>query len=196
MVIQSSQILQALQPKSLELFCVAPVSWLLKTAYYLGYHRNAWNETTVFRYFSDSVSFDLETVKSKAEKARVQGNVFKIVAIPVFVFKYAIGPESFKYSIGLYPVNRGSNTFYETIMNEVTTLRRWDFWKSFPPINESKLLVSRLLSIPNKSGFEPFQIYSKSIGTDEKLQWKVVKPEQYIDFLRFTDLLLEAITRP
>jgi hypothetical protein len=88
------------EPNELEVGDGFPHDFIKTQVFYLGYGRNAWYSTWTNRYYSHSVSFSEDELKHTAEKRRVQGSVFNIQSMMMFVCSINAGrSESVKSTV-------------------------------------------------------------------------------------------------
>ena len=81
----------AIEPGSIKIGRKPFLDFANTKVYYLGYGRNAWNSTWINRYDRGRISFVDAELKRAAEEWRVQGSVFKIEPLPLFVMRTARG---------------------------------------------------------------------------------------------------------
>jgi hypothetical protein len=171
-----------------------PRKCYVNQAFYLGYGRNAWHSTWTNKYYPDCIALSPEELMDRAERQRVQGSVFKIEGVPLFVVGYA--DECF----GIVPINDRSAHEYDQLKREIESEKPSHFWRALPGSWQNWLMVLNLDQPPNEL-YLPFLRRSRSLGTARQLAWERPSwlsrhgaPERP-QFIAFTEWLLKRLRR-
>ena len=178
--------LTLVEPRTIQISGKVPKALMVTQTYYLGYGRNAWNSTWINRYYPNSVSFDVEELKTRAEDRRVQGSEFKIESVPLLVLDYE------KTSFGLLPINERGTADYKALMEAIRRYPMPYFWHSLPRSIENWLLVFSLTGVPFERTlpFVPAVLISASNGPKYFLSWlNRTTAEKFLAFHSFVDVL-------
>jgi hypothetical protein len=181
--------LELCEPGELYLGDDPPHDYIETQVFYLGYGRNAWHSTWTNKYYPNSISFSDIELKEIAEGRRVQGHVFKIEAMPMFVLK------SESCTFGICEINNRSEYEYSALQKRIEGDRPSKFLSHFPGSDRNWLLVFNLQhqQIPLMS-HEKYVLTSKSIGRQQSLRWEKRTVGDNCRFLVFCDFLLDKLT--
>ena len=183
-------MIEVFDPRNLKITGAYPTECFEATIYYLGYGRNAWQSTWINRYYEDCISFSIPELKSRAEKHRVQGSVFKIEAIPLFVLRY---PKS---TFGICAINDKPENSYLGLRKQIVGDIPQKFWHSLPSSASNWLLaISFNSETPEKNSFTPALLRSFSKGSKYRLGWNQsnVPSTGYIQFRSFADHVAKTL---
>lgn len=184
--------LELIDCSKIEITGALPKSAKIVGAYYLGYGRNAWYSTWVNLYIPRSVATDFTELKHFAEKQRVQGSVFKILAIPMLVLRYE------KNTFAIAPINDASKYEYDKLIESISNDALPNFWSHLPSKSQNWLLTFTLTadSLKDEKKFSPILWGSQSGGTHHSLAWSTRRPApEYKLFLDFADRFVELFER-
>jgi hypothetical protein len=183
--------LNAIDPETISLDPEPFIGFGKTRVFYLSYGRNAWYATWINKYYPDSMSFDQAAIKHAAEERRVQGSVFRIESLPLFVVKRASG------TYGICEINSGSAQEYDYLLRRIDRDCPSRFFRYLPSSGRNWLLAFDLdgASIP-EAPYESFAIRSTSVGPRYYLRWKDVEPEPRQAFLGFCDRLSVVLRDP
>lgn len=153
--------------------------------FYLGYGRNAWNATWINRYDPGSMSFNDADLRTAAEARRVQGSVFRIESLPLFVIGSARG------TFGVCEINARSGCEYSDLLERIDRDCPSRFFGHLPRISQNWLLVFKLdrRRLP-KAKYKSIAVRSASVGAKYRLRWEQVTPEPRQLFLGFCERLV------
>lgn len=164
----------------------APQKWFVAQAYYLWFGRNAWYSTEIRRYYEDSIAFNRFVLEVHAERRRKQGSTFRISSIPILSFYYD------DKVFGICPINGRDEKSYSSIINNIETYRKFDFYKSLPVPESGWLFIfditDHFQSI--REGYSPENFKSFTRGRSEFLGWKAdFAAQKYEKFAQFSAFL-------
>jgi hypothetical protein len=160
--------MENIEPEDIPITGRLPIQYTFTYMYYLGYGRNAWHSTWINRYYPDSVSFDEQSLKDQAERLRVQGNVFKIEAVPALVLGFTSN------SFALISINERATWYYNELIRDISGDRTTNFWRHLPPSSGNSVIVLRLgATAPQPQRFRPTISHSSSAGGQYLLNWDV-----------------------
>ncbi len=174
----------AIEPGSIKIGRKPFLDFANAKVYYLGYGRNAWNSTWINRYDRGRISFVDAELKRAAEERRVQGSVFKIEPLPLFVMRTARG------TFGICEINTRSAHEYSELLKKIERDSPSKFFRHLPPLRQDWLLLLKLnwRSLP-KDDYRGFSMRSASVGGQYLLRWVHVTPEPKPLFLDFCERL-------
>lgn len=180
--------MEPLDREQLDQLNLTPTDLTYTQIYYLRYERNAWHATWIARYGVGWFDCDVSALKSRAERLRTQGTVFRITGLPALVL------TTRDKIFVLTTFSKGSLPEYRSVLNAVHDGS--PLGEALPPPWYDSLMLFQLPdgTFP-AARYRRTTLMSRSSGGLYRLSWRNVagQRDDFIAFKRFRRKLKAAI---